>query len=109
MTSERATCAATRWLSIVGIGEDGADGLSPVAQKLIAAAELVVAGQRHLALAGGLIRGRTLAWPSPIGEAMPEIEKHRGHPVVVLASGGPFHHGLRDRRPPSLPPAVPLC
>ena len=50
------TAASPRWLSIVGIGEDGADGLSPVAQKLIAAAELVVGGKRHLALADGLIR-----------------------------------------------------
>src|SRR5258708_10078535 len=91
MTSERATCTATRWLSIVGIGEDGADGLSPVAQKLIASAELGVGGKRHLALADGLIRGRKLAWPSPIGEAMPEIEKHRARPVVVLATAHPFH------------------
>ena len=44
MTNGRATCTATRWLSIVGIGEDGADGLSPVAQRLIASAELVVGG-----------------------------------------------------------------
>jgi precorrin-6Y C5,15-methyltransferase (decarboxylating) len=109
MTSERATCTATRWLSIVGIGEDGADGLSPVAQKLIAAAELVVGGKRHLALAGGLIRGRTLAWPSPIGEAMPEIEKHRGRPVVVLASGDPFHHGVGDLLLRSIPAAETLC
>jgi precorrin-6B C5,15-methyltransferase / cobalt-precorrin-6B C5,C15-methyltransferase len=109
MTSERATCTATRWLSIVGIGEDGADGLSPVAQKLIAAAELVVGGKRHLALASGLIRGRTLAWPSPIGEAMPEIEKHRGRPVVVLASGDPFHYGVGDLLLRSIPAAETLC
>jgi precorrin-6Y C5,15-methyltransferase (decarboxylating) len=109
MTSERATCTATRWLSIVGIGEDGADGLSPVAQKLIASAELVVGGKRHLALADGLIRGRTLAWPSPIGEAMPEIEKHRGRPVVVLASGDPFHYGVGDLLLRSIPAAETLC
>jgi precorrin-6Y C5,15-methyltransferase (decarboxylating) len=109
MTSERATCTATRWLSIVGIGEDGADGLSPVAQKLIAAAELVVGGKRHLALADGLIRGRTLAWPSPIGGAMPEIEKHRGRPVVVLASGDPFHYGVGDLLLRSIPAAETLC
>jgi len=109
MTSERATCTATRWLSIVGIGEDGADGLSPVAQRLIASAELVVGGKRHLALAGGLIRGRTLAWPSPIGEAMPEIEKHRGCPVVVLASGDPFHYGVGDLLLRSIPAAETLC
>jgi precorrin-6Y C5,15-methyltransferase (decarboxylating) len=109
MTSERATCTATRWLSIVGIGEDGADGLSPVAQKLIASAELVVGGKRHLALADGLIRGRTLAWPSPIGEAMPEIEKHRGRPVVVLASGDPFHYGVGELLLRSIPAAETLC
>ena len=33
MTNGRATCTAARWLSIVGIGEDGVDGLSPVAQQ----------------------------------------------------------------------------
>ena len=109
MTSERATCTATRWLSIVGIGEDGADGLSPVAQKLIASAELVVGGKRHLGLADGLIRGRRLAWPNPIGAALPEIEKHRGRPVVVLASGDPFHYGVGDLLLRSIPAAETLC
>ena len=109
MTNGRATCTATPWLSIVGIGEDGVDGLSPVAQRLIAAAELVVGGKRHLALADGLIRGRRLAWPSPIGEAMPEIEKHRGRPVVVLASGDPFHYGVGDMLLRSIPAAETLC
>ena len=109
MTNGRATCTAAPWLSIVGIGEDGVDGLSPVAQRLIAAAELVVGGKRHLALADDLIRGRTLAWPSPIGEAMPEIEKHRGRPVVVLASGDPFHYGVGDMLLRSIPAAETLC
>src|ERR1700704_5267460 len=109
MTNGRATCTAARWLSIVGIGEDGVEGLSPVAQKLIASAELVVGGQRHLGLADGLIRGRRLAWPSPIGEAMPEIEKHRGRLVVVLASGDPFHYGVGDLLLRSIPAAETLC
>jgi precorrin-6Y C5,15-methyltransferase (decarboxylating) len=106
---ERATCPATRWLSIVGIGEDGIEGLSPVAQKLVASAELVVGGKRHLGLAGALIRGRTLAWPSPIGEALPEIERHRGRPVVVLASGDPFHYGVGDLLLRSIPASETLC
>jgi precorrin-6B C5,15-methyltransferase / cobalt-precorrin-6B C5,C15-methyltransferase len=109
MTNGRATCTATRWLSIVGIGEDGVEGLSPVAQRLIASAELVVGGKRHLSLADGLIRGRRLAWPSPIAEAMPEIEKHRGRPVVVLASGDPFHYGVGDMLLRSIPAAETLC
>jgi precorrin-6Y C5,15-methyltransferase (decarboxylating) len=85
-----------RWLSIVGIGEDGVDGLSPVARRLVSDAELVVGGKRHLALAEPLIKGRRLSWPSPIGDALPEIEKLRGRPVAVLASGDPFHYGVGD-------------
>jgi precorrin-6Y C5,15-methyltransferase (decarboxylating) len=94
MMAVSATCTAPRWLSIVGIGEDGAEGLSSVARQLIHSAELVVGGARHLELADELIRGRRLAWPSPIGDAFPEIQRHRGRPVVVLASGDPFHFGV---------------
>jgi len=107
--SDAASCPATRWLSIVGIGEDGIAGLSPVAQKLLASAELVVGGKRHLGLAEALIRGRTLAWPSPISDALPEIEKHRSRPVVVLASGDPFHYGVGDLLLRSIPASETLC
>ncbi len=109
MAVERANCPPRRWLSIVGIGEDGVAGLSPVAQQLVSDAELVVGGKRHLGLADKLIRGRRLAWPSPIGEAMPEIEKHRGRPVAVLASGDPFHYGVGDMLLRSIPAEQTLC
>jgi precorrin-6B C5,15-methyltransferase / cobalt-precorrin-6B C5,C15-methyltransferase len=92
--TEPAICTGQRWLSIVGIGEDGAEGLSSVARQLIGSAELVVGGARHLALANELICGKRLAWPSPIGDAFPEIERHRGRPVAILASGDPFHFGV---------------
>ena len=36
-----------RWLSIVGIGEDGIDALSPVARGLIGDAEILFGGKRH--------------------------------------------------------------
>jgi precorrin-6Y C5,15-methyltransferase (decarboxylating) len=98
-----------RWLSIVGIGEDGVGGLSSVAQRLVADAELVVGGKRHLGLADGLIRGRRLSWPSPLHAALPEIEKHRGRPVVVLASGDPFHYGVGDLLTKAVPASETLC
>jgi precorrin-6Y C5,15-methyltransferase (decarboxylating) len=94
MNTEPATCMQTRWLSIVGIGEDGAEGLSPVARRLITSAELVVGGARHLELAGDLVCGRPLAWPSPMSDAFAEIKRYRGRSVVVLASGDPFHFGV---------------
>lgn len=83
-----------RWLSIVGIGEDGAAGLTPLAKSLVESAELVVGGTRHLALAGKLIRGETLAWPSPLDGAFPEILRRRGRSVAVLATGDPFNFGV---------------
>lgn len=109
MTQERATCPATRWLSIVGIGEDGVAGLSDVARRLVSSAELVLGGKRHLALAGDIIKGRQVAWPSPISKVLPEIEKHRGRPVVVLASGDPFHYGAGDMLMRSFPVEETLC
>lgn len=109
MTAERATCPTPRWLSIIGIGEDGVSGLSPVAQKLVADAELVLGGKRHLELADSLIKGRRLSWPSPIAQVLPEIEKHRGRPVAVLATGDPFHYGVGDMLMRAIPAEETLC
>jgi precorrin-6B C5,15-methyltransferase / cobalt-precorrin-6B C5,C15-methyltransferase len=85
--------AQRRWLSIIGIGEDGVEGLSPAARRLLMQACLVVGGKRHLDLAGSL-PASTLAWPSPPDGAFPEILARRGTPVCVLASGDPFFFGI---------------
>jgi precorrin-6Y C5,15-methyltransferase (decarboxylating) len=85
---------SSRWLSIVGIGQDGVDSLSPLAKSLVSSAELVVGGARHLELAASLIRGERLQWPSPLHNAFPEIIARRGRPVAVLASGDPFNFGV---------------
>ena len=82
-----------RWLGLVGIGEDGIDGLTPAARRLLAQAVFVVGGRRHLTLAGPL-KAETLAWPSPIENALDMIDAHRGRPVCVLASGDPFFFGV---------------
>ena len=88
------TAASPRWLSIVGIGEDGIEGLSAAARTLIGAAEIVFGGRRHLGLAAPLIRGAARPWPSPFDGAAEEVYRHRGRPVCVLASGDPFHFGV---------------
>jgi precorrin-6B C5,15-methyltransferase / cobalt-precorrin-6B C5,C15-methyltransferase len=90
----RETAASPRWLSIVGIGEDGVEGLSAAARGLIAAAEIVFGGRRHLALAAPLIRGAARPWPSPFDGAAEEVLAHRGRQICVLASGDPFHYGV---------------
>src|SRR5262247_1627310 len=88
------TAAPRRWLSIVGIGEDGVEGLSPVARGLISGAKIVFGGKRHLALAGPLIRGAARPWPSPFERGIDEILAQRGQDVCVLASGDPFFYGV---------------
>jgi precorrin-6Y C5,15-methyltransferase (decarboxylating) len=81
-----------RWLSIVGIGEDGRAGLSAAANAIIDAAELVVGGRRHLALVGAT-RGAQMPWRTPLDATIPEIVARRGQAVVVLVSGDPFWFG----------------
>jgi precorrin-6Y C5,15-methyltransferase (decarboxylating) len=85
---------APRWLAILGIGEDGVEGLSSAACALIGGAVLVVGGARHLALAAPLIKGEQLQWPSPLADAFPAILERRGRTVVVLASGDPYCFGV---------------
>ncbi|MBL8575953.1 MAG: precorrin-6y C5,15-methyltransferase (decarboxylating) subunit CbiE [Mesorhizobium sp.] len=86
--------ASSTWLSVIGIGEDGVSGLGDAAKRLIADAEFVFGGKRHLALAGSLIKGEARAWPSPFDTAMRDIVSLRGKKVCVLASGDPFLHGV---------------
>jgi precorrin-6B C5,15-methyltransferase / cobalt-precorrin-6B C5,C15-methyltransferase len=90
----RDTAAPSRWLSIVGIGEDGVEGLTPIARNLVQGAEIVFGGKRHLALAAPLIRGAARPWPSPFERAIEEVLAYRGRQVCVLASGDPFVYGV---------------
>jgi precorrin-6B C5,15-methyltransferase / cobalt-precorrin-6B C5,C15-methyltransferase len=92
--SSGETAASFHWLSIVGIGEDGIDGLSTAARELVQRAEIVFGGRRHLALAAPLIRGAARPWPSPFEGAVKEVLEHRGRAVCVLASGDPYLYGI---------------
>ncbi len=95
---------------IVGIGEDGVEGLNAAARAAIARAEFLVGGARHLALAAPLIAAaETLSWPSPITDAIPAILARRGQRAVVLASGDPFCFGIGSLLVRSVPIAEILC
>ncbi|HJZ19819.1 MAG TPA: precorrin-6y C5,15-methyltransferase (decarboxylating) subunit CbiE [Bradyrhizobium sp.] len=91
------------WLSIVGIGEDGLDGLSAAARELLAQAELVAGGPRHLALVASLGKP-TLAWDTPFAASIPKLLAHRGKRVVALCSGDPFWYGAGSVFAEAVPP-----
>jgi precorrin-6Y C5,15-methyltransferase (decarboxylating) len=84
----------SKWLAIVGIGEDGVEGLGDEAKRCIAGAEIVFGGRRHLALAAPLVKGEARAWPTPFDPEMRDVLALRGRKVCVLASGDPFFHGV---------------
>ena len=83
----------TAWLSIVGLGEDGLEGLAPAARALVDDAEVLVGGERHLELAGDSTAQR-LTWESPLRKTVERLEGLKGRRVCVLASGDPMAYGI---------------
>ncbi|WP_312407229.1 precorrin-6y C5,15-methyltransferase (decarboxylating) subunit CbiE [Rhizobium sp.] len=92
--SEKQALNQSRWLSIVGIGEDGVKGLGDSAKAAITGASTVFGGKRHLELAAPLIKGEARPWPTPFDAAMRDVVALRGRKVCVLASGDPFFYGV---------------
>ncbi len=78
----------TPWLHIIGIGEDGLDGLTPATRAVIDAADVIVGGKRHHEMLD--TKAERLAWPSPFDALIDELEARRGQTVAVLASGDPL-------------------
>ena len=82
-----------RWLSVIGIGEDGLDGLAPATRAIIDAAEVLIGGARHLAMLPDDGRER-LAWPSPLRLLLDRLDGYRGRRVCILATGDPMCFGI---------------
>jgi precorrin-6Y C5,15-methyltransferase (decarboxylating) len=85
-----------RWLTVIGLGEDGPSSLGPEALSALEAAEAVVGGTRHLALIGDAFAPHASrhAWPSPMLPFVQTVIGWRGRRVVVLASGDPLLYGV---------------
>jgi precorrin-6B C5,15-methyltransferase / cobalt-precorrin-6B C5,C15-methyltransferase len=83
-----------KWLSVVGIGEDGLSGLSAAALSLINNAAVIFGGSRHLAMLPKTDLAEKLVWKSPIAASIVEIINRRGQQVCVLASGDPMCFGI---------------
>jgi len=84
------------WLDIIGIGEDGVDGLSGIALEKLAEAEVIVGGDRHHKLAPNE-NAKRIAWPSPFDAMISEIKSHQGRRIVVLVTGDPLWYSVGAR------------
>jgi precorrin-6Y C5,15-methyltransferase (decarboxylating) len=82
-------------VTVVGVGADGWDGLTPAARAIIGSAEVVLGGPRQLSLlpvADGQVHQ---PWPSPLSGALQDLlTQFAGRQVVALASGDPMLSGI---------------
>jgi len=84
--------AKTPWLSIIGLGEDGPDGLSVASRNALESAEIIMGPKRHLGLLG-TVSAKLIEWPVPFSDGLNQLDALRGRNVAVLASGDPFWYG----------------
>ncbi len=91
------------WLAIVGLGEDGWDGLSAAARALVENAEIVAGGARHFELIPPPAAER-LVWGN-MRRDLEVLAALRGRRVCVLASGDPLWFGIGATIARIVPPA----
>lgn len=93
----------TAWLHIVGIGEDGLDGLTPSARTVVEASDVIIGGNRHHLFVEGMTAERVV-WPSPFDALIDTLNGYKGRRVVVLATGDPLWYSVGSRIGRSIPP-----
>jgi precorrin-6Y C5,15-methyltransferase (decarboxylating) len=81
------------WLTIIGIGDNGAESLTPEARQILTRSQTIVLAGR---IADGLnLAGKTLInWDDGFEAGMAKIRERAGTPVTVLATGDPMHFGI---------------
>ena len=85
-----------RWLHIVGIGEDGMAGLLPATRAVVAAADVIIGGDRHPSLPGAEGAER-LDWPEDFEGLIALLQGFKGRRVVVMAAGDPLWFSIGAR------------
>ena len=82
-----------QWLTIIGMGEDGFDGLSKTAQLSLENAEIILGSKRNFALLPAL-KAEQHFWPQPFSVVYGEIHKFKKQRTVLLATGDPMNYGV---------------
>lgn len=86
------TGTPTPWLTVIGLGEDGLDGLSIAARAALDAADWLVGARRLLDMVPPT-RAQRIVWAGLDG-TIDAIAAARGSRVVVVASGNPMWFGV---------------
>ena len=80
-------------IHIIGIGDDGLDGVTAHARSLIERAELLLGAESTLSLVPGKGKSR-LAVGANLQEAIDRIQAAKDQSIVILASGDPLFYGV---------------
>lgn len=83
----------TRWLSVIGVTEEGAASLSASSREIVERAEVLIGGQRHLDMFPD-VGAERLSWTRPLKHLAERIGEFRGRRTVVLATGDPLNFGI---------------
>ena len=83
----------SKWLTIIGMGEDGFEGLSATAKLTLQNAEAIVGSNRLLGFLPTL-KAERHEWPQPFALVLDRIKPLRGRRTVVLATGDPMNYGV---------------
>jgi precorrin-6Y C5,15-methyltransferase (decarboxylating) len=89
------------WLHVVGMGEDGLEGLSSAARAVVEAAEVIVGGSRHPGLP---VAAERLDWPEAFDDLIVLLRRFAGRRVVVLVVGDPLWYSIGARIGRAIPP-----
>jgi len=82
-------------ITVVGIGADGWPSLTAEAREAVLAADLLVGGERQLALVAAETSAERRPWPEDLRTLVDELPAlEDGRAIVVLAAGDPLLHGV---------------
>ena len=82
-----------KWLTVVGMGEDGWEALSNRARLAIKSTDVIVGAQRLLALLPKT-KAEIHEWPQPFSAVVEQIKPLAGRNTVILATGDPMNFGV---------------
>jgi precorrin-6B C5,15-methyltransferase / cobalt-precorrin-6B C5,C15-methyltransferase len=83
----------TPWLNIIGIGEDGWEGLTAKAQLTVQNADHIIGSKRTLSMLP-TTTSQKHEWPQPFSAVIEQLKPLRGANTVILATGDPMNFGV---------------
>lgn len=92
----------SKWLTIIGMGEDGLECVSARARHKLAEAEVIVGSSRLLAFVPET-KAERHEWPQPFSAVVERLKPMRGRKTVVLATGDPLNYGVARKLMEFLP------